>query len=474
MSGRDDEQAREVVEGMLRATPEPHDFSVVERRGRAPSRIDEPPLVDLDADRAIEPGRPRARGAMLVAAAILVVVALAGGTWAFLGTRDDSHARVLTSPAARALFDALGNSTGTGGYQVDYQFTINRAAVPGPPCPTIPEGVVVEGRTGTVRRSASQVVESGGDARATPTPSANRQRGESTSVSTVLVQGGVPRQDVTITPPCGGTSASTVTVTGRGTVHLNPYSLETTSTVTGLGEVAVRTDGSQIVEQGGGNYGKLQDGQPLPGFRSLVEGTFGQGPGALTMLGLASPTGYLSLSADAVKSVTPAGTGTVDGAPVTYYDVASDVDAMKDLPNLTDAQRTTIEESLRSLHEAGFEEATARIAIDADGYIRESTSDATFADGTTMHRHMTLSRFGCIGTGPTPANPAATDALPADCAPGTSTTTAPSTAPSTASTEPTSSTTVVEPTTITSTAPPDATTPTTGSTGLTSSTTTGP
>ena len=162
--------------------------------------------------------------------------------------------------------------------------------------------------------------------------------------------------------------------------------------MSGLGQVAVKTDGNEIVEQGGGNYGALNDGQRLSGFASLVEGTFGEGPGALTMLGLASPTGYLSLSADAVTGVTPVGTGVVGGVPVTYYDVVSDTDAMRELSGLTSEQQQTIDTALQHLHSAGFVEAHARIAIDAGGYVRESSSEATFRDGTRMTRHMTLSR----------------------------------------------------------------------------------
>ncbi len=219
-----------------------------------------------------------------------------------------------------------------------------------------------------------------------------------------------------------------VTVSGHGQVGLNPYFLQTTSTVTGLGEVTVRTDGTKIVEQGGANYGgSLEDGQPLSGFASAVEATFGDGPGALTMLGLASPTGYLSLSADAVTGVTVAGTGMVGDTPVTYYDVVSDTEAMRQLPALTDEQLKTVADALEVLHRSGFVEAKARIAVDSAGYIRESLSTASFSDGMTMTRHMTLSRFGCIGTGPTPANPAGVNApATGDCVtPATTVTTGP-------------------------------------------------
>lgn len=331
---------------------------------------DEPvAVVETSDDR---PARPRRRrGTALVVAVVVVVVLAALGIWVAVARSDGDSAapprrtRVLTSPAAKAVLAALGASTGTGGYEVAYQFTIDRPAAKGAACPKVMP----------------------------PTAAGER---------------------VAVSDACGPTGPVHTTVDGHGTVHLDPYLLETTSMVTGLGEVAVRTDGNLIVEQGGGNYGDVQHGQPLSGFASLVEGTFGEGPGALTMLGLASPTGYLSLSADAVTGVSAAGTGTVDGGPVTYYDVVSDTSAMQRLEGLTPEQRTTITGALAVLARSGFEEATARIAVDAAGYIRESESKATFSDGTVMLRHMTLSKFGCIGTGPTPADPDGAPA-PADC-----------------------------------------------------------
>ena len=355
-------------------------------------------VVETSDDRpARSPGRT---GTALVVAVVVVLVLGALAIWAAMARTDEEssaparRSRVLTSPAAKAVLAALGASTGTGGYEVSYQFKIDR---PSPKPGACPQGKAVR----SVRASDDAVSSVAGD-------------------------------------PCQ--PGRQVTVDGHGTVHLDPYLLETRSTVSGLGEVAVRTDGNLIIEQGGGNYGDVENGQPLSGFASLVEGTFGQGPGALTMLGLASPTGYLSLSADAVTGVTPAGDGTVDGVHLTYYDVVSDTSAMQRLVGLTAEQRKTITEALAVLERSGFQEATARIAVDDAGYIRESTSKATFSDGTVMLRHMTLSKFGCVGTGPTPADPDGSPA-PADCVPP-STTTSSTTVSSTSTTlPPTSSTT---------------------------------
>jgi hypothetical protein len=379
-------------------------------------------VADVDA-----PRRQRGRRPWLQVAAAVAVVAVVVATAVIVADDDGTSAdgpkrstKVVTDPVAqRTVAAALGASTGTGGYEVAYDFVIDP-----------PEGDV---------------------GRDECTDSARESVGRLERAADALRSG---TQHVIVA--CGGTARPRVTVSGHGTVHLDPYLLETTSTVSGLGEVSVKTDGTQIVEQGGGNYGSLENGQPLSGFASLVQGTFGDGPGALTMLGLASPTGYLSLSADAVTGVTAVGAGVVDGAPVTYYDVVSDTAAMERLAGLTDEQQKTIRAALEVLDRSGFEEARARIAIDAAGYIRESTSTATFSDGTRMTRHMTLSRFGCIGAGPTPVNPTGEPAnLPPEC---TATTT---TVPPAAVEVPTSTTTRPLTSTTTDTAPPDQTATTT-------------
>ena len=402
-------------------------------------------VVPLDgADTASRTARPWLRNAASVVTALVTIVALSLGVGALTAQRSrdagsdpgTTDSDLLVTPAARAVLAALDASTSTGGYEVSYEFVIEPPATDTAPCS---EQVAFTEDGGSAATSAAAPVE------ACPY------------------------------------DAPVITVTGSGVVHLNPYFLEVTSDLSNFGEVTVRTDGNRIVEEGGANYGgSLEGGQSLSGFASLVEGAFGRGPGALTMLALASPTGYLSLSAETVTDVAPAGTGDVDGVPVTFYDVISDTAAMRDLSGLTSEQRKTIDDALAALGQTGFTEASARIAVDADGYIRESTSVASFADGTTMTRHMNLSRFGCVGTAPTPANPNGNyEDLPPECAnPSTSTTASPA-PPSTAveattSSAATPSTTVTAAPTTTITATSTTTTPiaATSTTTTTATTTT--
>ena len=65
-------------------------------------------------------------------------------------------------------------------------------------------------------------------------------------------------------------------------------------------------------------------GQSLPGFAGLVEGTLGSRQGALDMMVLANPTGYLELDENAITNAAQVGTDTVDGVPVTVYQVTLD------------------------------------------------------------------------------------------------------------------------------------------------------
>ena len=57
------------------------------------------------------------------------------------------------------------------------------------------------------------------------------------------------------------------------------------------------------------------------------------------MIGLASPGGALNLEQEAVADATPAGTGSVNGTNVAYYDVTIDMTQLADTADLTDVQR---------------------------------------------------------------------------------------------------------------------------------------
>jgi hypothetical protein len=131
--------------------------------------------------------------------------------------------------------------------------------------------------------------------------------------------------------------------------------------------------------------------------------------------------------------VKPAGLGTVDGVPVTYFEVVVRPQQLLDDPGLTSEQTKTIRVALAVLDEAGYRDTTTKIGVDANGMIREATSVATFDDGSKQTNRTTFSDFGCAGVVSLPGEPPA-PAPTGPCPAPTSTTTAPTTQPTPAST----------------------------------------
>ena len=406
------------------------------RRGDGDPRGSEPSVEIVSVSEIDEFGRsPRRRlGRTGVAVAALVgVVAAAVAVVATSpgGSDHTTSRRVVSSPAARALFAALGETTGAGSYDATYTFHATQGSTsraPAVPCPVVSRSA--QSSTATSSRDAT-----------------------STTLGRCLMT--LPNRDVTIT--------------GHATINTDPYRMVATSEVSGLGAVTIRVDGSHLWETGGGYYGvepgrDAGPGSTLSGFAGLVGGTLGAGQGALTMITLASPNGYLNLEKQAVSGVTPAGGGTVDGASVLYYEVAIDVAKILDVPGLTGEQSKTVTEALAQLGRAGYRGTTVKVGVDEAGFIRETTSVAEFADGSRMTSHTVLSNFGCAGTVRLPGDPPTTTS-PVSCVSPDTTTTAPAatttTTPNTtaretpaSSTPPSSSSNTGSSSTSTSTTPP--------------------
>jgi hypothetical protein len=257
---------------------------------------------------------------------------------------------------------------------------------------------------------------------------------------------------------CSGITAP-LDVSGHATVNEEPYALAVVSTVSTLGPITLYVNGTTVWELGGGNYGSSPSvsggvgaGAPLSGFASLVEGTFGPGPGALTVISLASHNGYLNLEQQAIQRAAPAGSGSVGGTPVTYYDVTVDVAKLAVAANLTDQERTTLQDALQVLKAASDSGTKETIGVDAAGFIREVTAMTRFADGSALTRHTLFSNFGCAPTVSLPDQPTPPTAATLPCS-----------SPDTLASPPTSTTTSTSSTTSTSassttTAPPPNTT----------------
>ena len=307
---------------------------------------------------------------------------------------------------------------------------------------------------------------------------------------------------LTSTPPTSVSSDDSETaVAGTGTIDTNPTAMAASAAVgsadpqaagNGL-DVGVRVDGTDYWEVGYADNGLTPaandantSGSPLSSFAGLVEGTLGQRDGAVAMLGMASPTGYLDLTLPSISGATPDGTGTVDGVAVTNYDVTVDPGQLATSPGTTTEEATTIDDAVAVLDQQGYTGTTVVVGIDASGFIRQAVSTTRFSDGGTSVLTATFSDFGCAGTALMPGQtgstgPAAGCVSPDTGAAATTTTTSSTTTTTTASVPGPDNGAVV--TTPTTTAPTSTTTtvpaststtlpPTTTTTGAPTSTTT--
>jgi hypothetical protein len=299
--------------------------------------------------------------------------------------------------------------------------------------------------------------------------------------------------------PCGTNTDDSTSVTGSGIIDANPMAMAVSASINGGLQVGVRVDPTTVWLTSNDDNGltpvrsdvsgptyvagpgvttdqvpdQVDSGTPLPSFASITESTLGQRAGAVAMMGMASPTGYLNLVAPAVSSATEVGASTVDGVSVTQYALTIDPSSLATAPGVTDPEATTITAALGVLNTAGMTSIKDLVSIDASGFIRESASTVSFTDGGTVTLDGHLSNFGCAGTLLMPNQPGVSTP-PANCttadtgqAPTTSTTTS-----TTAPTGSTTSTTAPDGSSTTTTTGGSTTTTTLGSTGSTDSTTT--
>ncbi len=331
------------------------------------------PLYVEDEPQAGAPSRRR-RGPVVAVVCLVCAAAVAVPVGLTLASGGDGRASKEGAghgdrTAMASVLSALSATTDSGSFNVTYQFS-------GPSSPT-------SSPTTTPTSQCTNVVEPASGQTATgPGEVTQELCGE---ISGTNAQGGEP-------------------ITGQAIVDTNPYAMVATSQVPGLGTVTLRTDGNDIWELGGADYGLSPGsttggaGSPLSGFAGLVEGTLGQREGASAMLGLASPTGYLNLDQQEITGADFTGTSTVDGVAVDQYRVFLDPSEEADLPDLTAEQSTTISQALAVLAQNGYLGVSTVVSIDASGYIRQSVSTAKYSDGSTSMGEATFSDFGCAGT----------------------------------------------------------------------------
>jgi hypothetical protein len=336
--------------------------------------------------------------------------------------------------AQRAVLSALSATTNSGSFNVTYEFD-----------PSTPPTVPTTTPTSTCTVAPVPPMASGSD-----------------------LSGGAEPQSGVCQVSSAGTSDTTIT--GQGTIDTDPFGMVATSDVTGLGEITLRDNGTDVWEIGGGDYGlspgssDAGPGSSLSGFAGLVEGSLGLRQGALAMGGLSSPTGYLDLDQSMITSADETGTGTVDGVPVTVYQLYITAAQEANVSDTTAEEAKAISAANAVLQAQGYTGTTVQVSIDASGYIRQTRSVAQFSDGSTQVSQSTFSDFGCAGTVLMPGQSGAT-APPAGCvspdtgvAPVTTTTT---TTPTTSTTSTTLATSTTSTTSTNPTTPTTSTNPTT-------------
>jgi hypothetical protein len=333
--------------------------------------------------------------------------------------------------AERQVISALSATTSSGSFNVTYEFD--------PPTPP-----TVATTTTTAVPSCHLVVIAPGSGLASGAagnglPPGSPQTAEECTGSNAI----------------GGTSQQSAPVTGQGTIDTDPFAMVAVSNVSGLGEITIRDDGTNVWEFGGADYGlspgssETGPGASLSGFAGLVEGTLGARQGALAMGGLSSPTGYLDLDQSMITGADQTGTGVVDGVPVTIYQISIDPAQAANVPGINPEEAKAITASAAVLSQQGYTGTTVQVSIDASGYIRQTRSVAHFSDGSTTSSESTFSDFGCAGAVLMPGQTGAT-APPAGCV-----------SPDTGVAPTTTTTSTVPPsTTVPSTTPPPSFSPT--------------
>ena len=467
-------------------------------------------------DEEAEPGRRRPAawrraGVIASAAAVLIVVAVPVALVAGGSTRPSAvhnlgkHPQVGNGPAEHQVLSALSATTDSGSFNFSYSISSTPASTTAPtttsttvchqikvPVPTGATSVPGRASYAPLAGSSGGGFVSGSSAYSSSS-SVTAARG-AVSVPASSGPGWVSVSPGSGSPPPGyqlppGYQWKTQTVcngpvvqaspevTGSGTINTSPFAMVASANIgTGL-NVSVRASNSVIYEGGTGDTGLAPlpsdasaPGTSLPGFAGITESTLGSREGAVGMMGLASPTGYLDLVQPAIGAASQTGTGTVDGVPVTIYQVTNDLSRLAGAAGTSPAEAQTITDALTVLKGQGYVANTAVVSIDGAGFIRQVKSTDTFADGGTVTLMSTFSNFGCAGTvlmpGQTGSGVPPTGCTSHDVSNSSSTTTTPNHATPTTvgsgvTTVPSSTPTAPSSSTTTTTMPTSATTSTT-------------
>jgi hypothetical protein len=387
-------------------------------------------LEDVDAPRRTHLRTQRIVGVAaalaLIAGGVAVPLALRGQSHdtARRKTRivNDKHGKrgtkisklVNTPQALQAVASAVAATTGAGSFRVAYTLAETPATVP--TTTTCQRIDVRSGPIGVLGATASNgAIDLTGPATSGPTG------------SQALVPGDTP-----VTQCFPDNVAHNVTTTGVATVNVNPFAMVAVSNVSNFGAVTVQVDDTDYWETtGSGTASASATGYPISGFASLVESTLGPREGASAMMGLASPTGYLSITRAAITGAAKIDTGTVNGEPVTNYRVTVDPSLLANVAGLSAEEKATIDAALQVMSTQGFTDNSTDVSVDANGFVVHTASTDKYADGGTVYSEDNFSQFGCAGAVQVPGR--AADTSSTACADVPPSTTLPDTSTSAAS-----------------------------------------
>jgi hypothetical protein len=376
-------------------------------------------------------------GVVAAAAVVLVVVAVpvalvAGGSQPTASHKTAQHPHLGDGPAEHQVLSALSATTDSGNFDFSYAISTTPPAnsvptttptttcnevkmpVPGPSIRSASEGSITEmpvvvggtgaktsGSVGYANGSVSS--SSGGGSLSAGSASASTSKGSVSAPTTSKLPPGFEWKTEKV---CSGQPvASNPLVQGGGVINTNPLGMVASANIGNGLDVSVRVDGTDVYEGASNDTGLAPQasdasasGTSLPGFASITESTLGQREGAVAMMGMASPTGYLDLIQPAISAAAKTGTGTVDGTPVTMYQISNNLEQLASAAGTTGPESQTITAALTLLKTQGYTSNSVIVSIDNAGYIREVKSTDTFTDGSSVTLQATFSNFGCAGT----------------------------------------------------------------------------
>ena len=379
--------------------------------------------------------RPRSwhrAGIAGAAALILVVVAVpvalvAGGstTKPTASHAVGKHPRLGNGKAEHQVLSALSATTDSGSFDFTYAISSTPAssASPTTTSTTVCQEVKVPVPTGSQSVGGASIGTNGGGSIVSgpSSPSIGSSSFSVSGSSAVSVTPSNGSVSGTFTPGSGSlppglqwktekvcngpTVAPSPQVNGSGVINTNPLAMVASANIGSGLDVVVRVNGSDVYEEGTGDTGLAplasdqgSSGSTLPGFAGITEGTLGDREGAVAMMGMSSPTGYLDLIQPAINSATETGSGSVGGVAVTNYTVANDLNQLAGAAGTSSAESQTITSALTLLKSQGYTSNSAVVSIDAAGFIRQVKSTDTFSDGGTVTLLASFSHFGCAGT----------------------------------------------------------------------------